>query len=319
MNAGFDDVEMGYRKKRGSKNQTGNKLMKTRRTILSVIVGCACLLLSTSAWADYVSTVLADNPLAYWRFEDAASYDGAPVADSAPGGYSPGWYRNRGAVLPDIALVPGALGQAAQFNGTASDGNGNFVEIWDNEWAPSPYRLANLTSLSLEFWVKASPTASETYARFISRASGGTGNYWVGMATAGSYPGQPFIGVPGATWYAWPPNILTDGSWHHVVVTYSYDGANTTAELWIDAVSRGTHVQSGAFSGPPGNWQNLIIGAENHQAYVFNGLVGALDEVAIYNYPLNGNQILAHFNAIPEPGAIALLAVAGLSLLRRKR
>jgi len=295
--------------------------MKTPKAIFCVFVGCACLFVSVSAWADYVSTVLSDNPLAYWRFEDAASTNGASVADSAPGGLSPGWYRNRGGVLPDIALVPGALGQAAQFNGTASGGNGNFIEISDNAWAPVPYRLANLTSLSLEFWVKASPTPSETYGRFISRAAGGTGNYWVGMATAGSNPGQPFVGVPGATWYAWPPNILTDGSWHHVVVTYSYDGANTTAELWIDAVSRGTRVQSGSFSGPPGDWQNLIIGAENHQAYVYNGLVGALDEVAVYNYPLGGDRILAHFNAIPEPGSIGMLALAALAgayVIRRR-
>jgi hypothetical protein len=87
--------------------------------------------------------------------------------------------------------------------------------------------------------------------------------------------------------------------------------------LWIDGISRGTREDPGTFA-PPGDWQDLIIGAENNPYWVFNGLVGAMDEVAYYDYVLGSDRIEAHFNAVPEPATIALLGLGGL-LLRRKR
>jgi hypothetical protein len=276
------------------------------------LVFIICVSLAGYAWADrqadYTAAVLADNPLGYWQFEDAASYDGAPCADSAAGGLSPGVYRNRlqGTPndVPDITLVTGFLGcgHAAKLHGTISGGKGNFVEIFDN--VDSGARLMT-PSCTIEFWMRALPTENETYARFISHAEGTTNNYWIGMATAGSSPGQPFVGVPGATWYAGPP-ILTNGQWHHVVVTYTYNDPNTTTELWIDCISRGTHEDAGAFTGPTNDWADLIIGAENNQYWVFNGFVGLLDEVAYYDYALSENQISIHFPLIypPYPGDI---------------
>jgi hypothetical protein len=290
----------------------------TKKLSLMFII---CVLLTDLAWAGaYDSTVLADNPLGYWRFEDASGSDGSSCADSAAGGLSPGVYRNRyqGTPndIPDIALVPGKWGQAAEFHGTWGDGYGNFVQIYDSNYSTVPYRLESSPSCTIEFWENANATEEETYGRFVSHASGGTANYWIGMATAGGSPGQPFVGVPGTTWYAWPP-ILADANWHHVVLTYTYNDPNTTAELWIDAISRGTMEVPGQLT-PPGDWQDLLIGAENNPYWVFNGLQGMMDEVAYYDYVLGQDRIEAHYN-VPEPATIALLSLGGLALLRRKR
>ncbi len=259
-----------------------------------LIVLVSLIAMVSPAWASYRDVVIADNPLSFWEFEDAASYDGAPCADTM--GMSPGVYRG-----PGIELVPGIVGQAAKLHN--GDGNCNFIHIPDSAYSTVPYRLESSPTLSLEFWTKASVQASETYGRFISHANGGTANYWVGETQSGDNAGQPFVGVPGGTWYAWPPNILTNGNWHHVVITYDYDGTNTTAELWIDAQSRGTNTVAGAFT-PPDDWSDLLIGAENNIYWPYNGLVGQMDEVAYYNYALSGAQVTAHFNAIPEPAII---------------
>jgi hypothetical protein len=255
-----------------------------------------CVPLTALVWANncyYYCTVIADGPLSYWRFEDADSNDGAVCADTMCDYYpvcSPGVYRN-------VTLVPGIVGKAAQFHGTGEGGSGSFVQIPDSAYSSVPYRLESSPNCTVEFWMKTSPTAEETYGRFISHANGGTTNYWVGMTTVGSNPGQPFIGVPGGTWYASPP-ILADGEWHHVVVTYTYNDPNTTTELWIDGLSRGTHTVTGVLT-PPGDWQDLLLGAEGNPYYVYNGYVGLLDEVAYYDYVLSDEQILWRFILSP--------------------
>ena len=65
---------------------------------LLVLVGSPCS-------ADYVAEVTADNPMAWWRFEDASSDAGA-TADDTAGPYN-GTYNGH------IQLNNGVVGQSA--------------------------------------------------------------------------------------------------------------------------------------------------------------------------------------------------------------
>jgi hypothetical protein len=76
-----------------------------------------CLALAVAAWSlpahaqsYYSDMVMADNPLAFWEFEDASGSDGSPCADST--GARNATYRNTSTTIPDISLGPGKVGQA---------------------------------------------------------------------------------------------------------------------------------------------------------------------------------------------------------------
>jgi hypothetical protein len=277
-----------------------------------------CLTLAVAAWSlpahatSYSQTVLNDTPLAFWQFEDNASSDGSPCADSVVGGPS-ATYKNIGSVasgIPDISLNPSPWGKCATFNGSSS-GRGNFVDIPGANTSGLEF-----TTGTLEFWFKGNPSAD--YARPMQHNDGSGNPYGWGCMVGLSNPNQ--IGVFGAnsTWYTNYDGAVENNYWHYEVITYSYDGTNTT-ETWYND---GTFIQTRTIAGSltyPNSSNDPILGAEGNQGYIWNGLKASLDEVAIYNYALNQAQITAHYQAAPEPATIALLSLGGLALLRRKR
>jgi hypothetical protein len=266
------------------------------RSVFFILI--ICLALTGLAWASaYSEAVIADGPLSYFQFEDAASADGNSCADTMS--LTTAVYRNRGTEKAPISLIasrPG-LGQAAEFHGTESS-NGNFVDVQDNGYSGDLLTDANMT---IEMWMNTTADSSNypTVVNYHDFSGGPTLSF-------GNYTGppvqtfQPFVTACGSTWYAWPPGILGDGDWHHYAVTFAYDSdANeTTAEIWMDAESKGTHAFTGQIvPNTTDIWKNILLGAGGNPYYVFNGYVGLMDEVAIYDYALSEVQIETHYNA----------------------
>ena len=66
--------------------------------------------------------------------------------------------------------------------------------------------------------------------------------------------------------------------------------------LYIDGAKINQVIVPNGLSFP---YLRLTIGAEGNQWYRYNGLVGQIDEFALYDGVLSGTRILAHYNATP--------------------
>lgn len=170
--------------------------------------------------ANYVATVMADDPCLYLRFEDPCSYRGFTAADSS-GNNQHGTYIGDDAV-GDVNLVAGFIGTAAEFYGDAPDGNGTCIDVNDANGA------LELQDLTVEFWFNSTTVYDEgAYPVFFTRNGGVNKN---GYAAGISFqipqnppdPCNPIFALTGGGTTEYDPvgHKIDDGQWHHIVFTY---------------------------------------------------------------------------------------------------
>jgi hypothetical protein len=235
------------------------------------------LLLSwpTVAAAQYPATVLADAPVAYYRFEEVA---GTTAVDSS-GNANTGTYTN-GPLLAQTGLPQ--LGLAVSFDGI-------------NDYVVTPRTVS--TDFTLEMWLLTtaiSPAGAQAYegAGLLWSDVGGSANDFVLAALnnrAAFFTGNPDTTVAGTS-------LLNDGLWHHVVARRTMGG---TKQLYVDGVLQAT---GGTSNSPLTALAQIMIAGNVLDSRYFKGLV---DEVAYYPTALSPARILAHFTAgtapIPPP------------------
>jgi hypothetical protein len=251
----------------------------------------------TVAAAQYPATVLADAPVAYYRFEEVA---GTSALDSSGNGNT-GTYTN-GPLLAQAGQPQ--LGLAVSFDGI-------------DDHVVTPRTVA--TNFTLELWLRTTATSLAGTQAFEGNGLvwsdvGGTANDFVLAALndrAAFFTGNPDTTVIGTT-------QINDGLWHHVVSTRTMGGAT---QLYVDAVLQATGTTNGS---PLDALAEIIVAANTLDSRYFEGLV---DEVAYYTTVLPPARIQAHFAAriapvppVPTFGAGALLvAMLALRLLALRR
>ncbi|MEX2186485.1 MAG: LamG domain-containing protein [Pirellulales bacterium] len=250
--------------------------------LLGSFSAAVLLVCPTAAWADYMSEILADGPIGYWRFEEAA---GAAVDSS--GNSRDGAYMN--GVTP--GLFPGALsigGKSAAF-----DGSTGFVDL------PGSWGGAAMTEISLEAWVNpADPITGDFQAILSGHDPNSFAHFQLHSGgNMGVYADVGFVAAPIVS--ATP----TD-TWRHVVMT----AKSGETKVYVNGTQVGATVPT-AFANIAES-SNVDIGIGHLGARWFNGL---LDEVAIYDSALSPERIMAHYDAAggtppPPPPAAALLA-----------
>ena len=219
----------------------------------------------TGATSTYASIVLADNPSVYYRLGDTAS---GLMADSSGrrsnGAYNPG--------TNDTLAQPGAL---------TGDSNTSVASAGqDVGTAEANLPLYN-SARTFEGWIKSTNTGTQYLAGWGTTLTAEGFDVGVGPNSVYVQGYSDDLTFPSTT-------ALDDGTWHFVTVTYN----GTIATAYVDGTSLGAQSFAQALNTPPGT--NLFVGSFING---FSGVIGDVDEFAVFPTALSAAQIQAQFTA----------------------
>jgi hypothetical protein len=204
--------------------------------------------------------------IALWRGEADAS----DLTGRHNGAFYPG-----GTVTAPGATAPGKVGEAFNFDGTVH------VRVPDDLTVPIPASLQP-AQFTAEAWVF--PTASSPVRQTII-AQGDYSNSWDLAMTNNilEFWAHGLNFPPGSE-----PSAIPSNEWTHLAITF--DGF--TKRLYVNGIEAASQDESRALDygiGAP-----LTIGSNSSGAELFNGQI---DEVALYDRALTGDEILDIYNA----------------------
>lgn len=223
----------------------------------------------------YKSTVLADNPMMYYAFDNGSLADlgsaNRPLSLVSGEFMSP--------VMPTLIDTP--LDKGYNF---ATVPNGNQGELTGSNFPSVAIVVGGgvRPHFSIEFWIKTGTSVSSHNYVLSPSSSANTGLVLMSGTSI-----QMQFDTSGH--YVTSAAGVGNSAWHHVVFTW--DGNGSSGAVYVDGVLSGTNSGSAANVTAGGNF---YIGGQGADTSVFRG---ALDEVAFYSYPLSSDRVLAHYQA----------------------
>lgn len=256
------------------------------------VVAAGVLAIAPLARADYQSTVLADNPLAFYPLNLEVDTGGTATDVSGNG--------NDGAYVNIFSGFNNSTGPSAYItNAVSFDGFDTSVDL---SGASSLTSLAG--AVTLEAWVQ--PADSTSFGDIIAKGY-----------DSSTYQ-ESYIRVDGPYGAIYDVNLgnaqITGGqqaaSWTHVVLANN----GTTTSLYINGVliqSKSDSVGGLSFSDPWAIGNGTSAGNGRH----FNGNIS---QVALYSHALTASQVLNHYIAaylgVPANNAIPFITAQPQSL-----
>ena len=244
--------------------------------VLPFAAALAFIGIRAASAADYPTTILADNPIAYYRLEETS---GPAAADSSASGAFPGTYNVSGSY--PLLGQPGIDTNSIVVSGgeTASVTAGYYPEL--NQQAP----------FSVEIWAR--PVSAPTGGNYrcpIGNFSGwgvGSPSGWYIYQTPDSPSAFAFV-TPSGVWISYPNYSLFN--WYHLVGTY--DGTNMS--FYVNGVLVGTQSAAGYQANSVNNAgiNSLALG---NRGDGYGSFDGGLDEFAYYTNSLSAAQVLTHY------------------------
>ncbi|MFJ3900934.1 LamG-like jellyroll fold domain-containing protein [Streptomyces sp. NPDC090025] len=225
--------------------------------------------------SQYEGVVMADAPAGYWQLDETG---GTTVRNKVAAAGADGTYTK-------TALgVPGAFGP----------GDGTAAEFKGDGWAELTGGHQSSTDLSTELWFRTTKPGvlfSDQEKPLPDAASYAPVLY---VGSDNKLHGQYFTRGVAATNTS--PNTVTDGEWHHAVVT----AKGATHTLYLDGAQV---AQTTTVPVTHENNQRTYIGAGYTSWWPASPgdgvqyLTGQIDEVAVYPRTLTGDQVARHYGA----------------------
>ena len=298
------------------------------RIRVGIGVLCASWVAGGVASAGYVDEVTAQTPTFYWRFNETSGTTTTALVDNhatASGG---------GSIGADVALNQSgapALTPSGGFDGfepantwfnfqaTGADATGFIGAL------TSPLGIQSSTIGSASNWIKTTTgvtgTASTNFGNLYRVDAGATGALYTFIDLDGKFGLRISNGSGETTVLAdvRTTGIYDDGEWHHVAATWNESAGQ--AILYVDGGTLaggetviGTFVNGTDFTST-GRHQ---FGKGTNNASRYQGFA---DELAIWDRALSATEVSQQFAAasVPEPSAVAVLAVGSAGLLARRR
>jgi hypothetical protein len=258
-----------------------------------------------AAGSNYANAVKDLNPVCYWRLGEPA---GAVAYDSSANNLD-GTYVG-GVTLGQPGALLGDSDTAAAFNGIDT-----CVEIPHED-------SMRLDSGTVQLWFRLASTAAD--AGLFSKDSHGfdTG----GHLTARIAGGRVVVRLQSTSSdHVVSSSDVSVNEWHQVAFTFGSAGMKLYLDdqlIDTDGYTGGT----GTTSGGTGNYEPIVLAANSWASddQLATPLVeyfsGRMDEVVIFDRALSAGEVqnLYEVATIPEPCAVALLAIGCVVVVRRK-
>ncbi len=225
--------------------------------------------------ASYPDTVKADNPVAYYRFEDLTN--ATTVMDSSASGANPGTINfDMSGAWPQLGQ-PGLGSNSIAFH-LYTDANGDEFSYVSVPYFPE---LTPAGPFTAECWARV--TSWGTVNRCIMGNLSDFSDGWWFRQEPGSTPRWIWVQNGGGIYMA--GGNITKNEWTHLVVTY--DGTKSYF------YANGTNQWSSGGTPNPNTSGPLCIGGDSTTGDQF--FDGNIDEVAIYTNALTADQINLHY------------------------
>ena len=291
------------------------RFRSTSLFLMLFAIGAAGGNTSFAAPPSYAAEVLADNPVAYYRFGESS---GTVATDSSSNSLD-GTYVNS----PLLGTTGGGLGSddAVAFSRASSQylATPDAAKSFSSALGSSSYEFVfsgtNANNRVMLYGTANDGLTTNSHAS-INDGESGRFRFYI-RDESGKIIGGYFDDA-----------TLLDGSYHHLLWTYDHTGAALTDRLKAYADGMPQELIFNGGSQAPSNFSSEFdyvpyVGAMNNRGSIYSPFDGVIDEAAFYTTVLTEQDVLDRAYAlgvgVPEPTSVLLLLLGACGYLATRR